>query len=140
MGNCCEARTVDKIYQFESERSQGNGHVLSTKGSKRRSIVVDSAYEIETADLTSIDLDIFALSKKNNRKRTYVRLIQRMVADNMVDLPEVNMATFQVTLETLWQSFNDYNVGYHNDMHCLDVAQMNYILLKTGPDCLAIQL
>jgi len=25
-------------------------------------------------------------------------------------------------------------------MHCLDVAQMTYILLKTGPDCLYNQL
>ena len=25
-------------------------------------------------------------------------------------------------------------------MHCLDVAQMSFILLKTGPDCLAVQL
>ena len=33
-----------------------------------------------------------------------------------------------------------YNVSYHNDLHNLDVAQMTYILLKTGPDSLAIQL
>mmetsp|Transcript_27202 Transcript_27202/g.36346 ORF Transcript_27202/g.36346 Transcript_27202/m.36346 type:complete len:83 (-) Transcript_27202:654-902(-) len=34
----------------------------------------------------------------------------------------------------------DYNVSYHNDMHCLDVAQMTYILLQTGDDCLSKQL
>ena len=25
-------------------------------------------------------------------------------------------------------------------MHCLDVAQMTYIVLKTGPDAMAVQL
>ena len=63
-----------------------------------------------------------------------------MVADNMMELNGINTATFQHTLETLWHEYSDYNVCYHNDMHCLDVAQMTYIVLKTGPDAMAIQL
>ena len=33
-----------------------------------------SAAELETVDISSIELDIFRLSKRNQRKRTYVRI------------------------------------------------------------------
>ena len=138
MGNCCESRTVDKMYETNLSTGSSRGNAAG-KG-KRRSIVVDSSFELETADLTNIDLDIFSLSKRNTRKVTYIRLMQRMVQDNMLEVRQINAATFQNTLETLWSSYADYNISYHNDMHCLDVAQMTYILMKTGPDSMAIQL
>ena len=43
-------------------------------------------------------------------------------------------------MEKVFDNCRSYNVSYHNDLHNLDVAQMTYILLKTGPDSLAIQL
>ena len=77
MGNCCESRTVDKMYETNLSTGSSRGNAAG-KG-KRRSIVVDSSFELETADLTNIDLDIFSLSKRNTRKVTYIRLMQRMV-------------------------------------------------------------
>ena len=83
-------------------------------------------------------MDIFRLSKRNTRKLTFVRLTQRMVAENLQDLPMINATILQDCLETIWQSYQTYNVSYHNDMHNLDVCQMTYILLKNGPDSMAI--
>ena len=99
---------------------------------------IDSS-ELETVDIESIDLDIFALSKRCSRKQTFVRITQRLVADQLQVLP-VSVATLKTFLETVWQSYRGYNVSYHNEMHNLDVAQMTHILLNTGTDCISVQL
>ena len=46
----------------------------------------------------------------------------------------------QEFLECIWQTQRDYNVTYHNDMHCLDVTHMTYLLLQTGTDNFSVQL
>ena len=84
-----------------------------------------------------MELDIFRLSKRNQRKRTYVRITQRMVADNLAELPMINATTLERCLGSIWENCRSYNVSYHNDMHNLDVGQMTYIILKTGPDSMA---
>ena len=91
-------------------------------------------------DLASIDLDIFALSKRNTRKRTFLTLTQHFVQTNLQFVPEISLNMLQDFLSAVYAWYEQYNVSYHNEMHSLDVAHMSYVLLKTGPDCLALQL
>ena len=35
--------------------------------------------ELDTVALNTIDLDIFALAKRNKRQKTFVRIVQRLV-------------------------------------------------------------
>ena len=60
-----------------------------------------------------------------------------MVADNLANLPMIDTRILDNCLGKIWQCYRSFNVTYHNDMHSLDVSQMTYILLKTGPDCMA---
>ena len=60
-----------------------------------------------------------------------------MVADDLADLRMINATTLEKCLESIWENCKSYNVSYHNDMHNLDVGQMTYIILKTGPDNMA---
>lgn len=96
--------------------------------------------ELETVSIDSVDLDIFALAKRNKRKPTFVRIVQRLVEKPLNLMPQINQEVMQQFLERIWQKQRDFNVSYHNDMHCLDVAQMTYILLQTGADSFTIQL
>jgi len=54
--------------------------------------------ELETLDVGSIDLDIFAISKRNTRMKTFVRMSQRLVADNLQALPQINQAVLRATI------------------------------------------
>jgi len=92
---------------------------------------------LQTVDIGSIDLNIFALCKANTRKRTFVQLAKRFVAEDLPQVPAINPGKFGTFLDTVFDNYRSYNVSYHNDMHNLDVAQMTYILLKTGPDALS---
>ena len=96
--------------------------------------------ELQTVDIGSLELDIFALAKRNQRKATYVTLTKRMLAEALQNLPQIQMGVLDSFLERVWQTQRDFNVSYHNDMHCLDVTQMTYILLQTGPDSFSTQL
>ena len=97
--------------------------------------------DLATVDIGSIDLNLFALCKANTRKRTFVQLSNRLIEEEFRQLPEsLDQAKLNSFLEALFANYHSYNVSYHNDMHCLDVAQMTYLLLKTGPDCLSVQL
>lgn len=81
-------------------------------------------------------MNLFALCKANTRKRTFVELGQRFVGDDLAKVPQLQIEKLNLFLESLADNYREFNVSYHNDMHCVDVAQMTYILLKTGPDCL----
>ena len=63
-----------------------------------------------------------------------------MLDDNVRKLRDIDTDVLDTFLYTIFASYKEYNVSYHNDMHCLDVAQMSHILLKTGPDCIVMQL
>lgn len=91
-------------------------------------ITEEEECELDTIDISSIKLDIFALCKRNKRLKTYVELTQRLVAYNLQVLP-INMQVFKKALTAIWNVYFSYNLSYHNDMHSLDVAQMTYVLL-----------
>ena len=46
-------------------------------------VIGDKNDELSMLDLACIDLDIFALSKRNTRKRTFVTLTQHFVQTNL---------------------------------------------------------
>ena len=63
-----------------------------------------------------------------------------MLDDNVRKLRDIDTDVLDTFLYTIFACYKEYYVSYHNDMHCLDVAQMSHILLKTGPDCIVMQL
>ena len=69
-----------------------------------------------------------------------MQLSRRFLADNLVHVPEIDHNVLNNFLEALFDVYKGFNVSYHNDMHCLDVAQMTYILMRTDSDCFADQL
>jgi len=83
---------------------------------------MDSEHDLQTVDIGSVDLDIFALCKANTRKKTFVQLTRRFVADDLLQLPSIDQNKFTTFLETVFDKCRSYNVSYHNDMHNLDVA------------------
>ena len=51
------------------------------------------------------------------------------------------LARLDETLDAFWMGMRRYNVTYHNDMHCLDVAQMTFIVLCSEDlDAIGIRL
>jgi calcium/calmodulin-dependent 3',5'-cyclic nucleotide phosphodiesterase len=110
-------------------------HYQATRTVPEESIV-ETNTNLLTVDIGSIDLNVFALCKANTRKRTFVQLAKRFVVEDLPQVPAINQGKYSTFLDTLFDSYRSYNVTYHNDMHGLDVAQMTYILLKTGPDSL----
>ena len=73
-------------------------------------------------DICNLDLDIFALAKRNTRKRTFVTMTKRFLDTSLQFVPEITEESVTRFLETIWQTYRTYNVSYHNDMHSLDVA------------------
>ena len=96
--------------------------------------------ELQTVDIGSVELDIFALAKRNKRKVTFVTITKRLLEQPLQNLPQISDGVLTSFLERIWQTQRDYNVSYHNEMHNLDVAQMTHILLNTGTDCISVQL
>ena len=96
--------------------------------------------ELDTLDIGSPDLDMFGICKRNTRKRSFIQLTKKMITQPMRALPQISEQVLEQFLGQIWQGYRDFNPSYHNDMHGLDVAQMTYILLETGSDCLYQQL
>lgn len=58
--------------------------------------------ELSMLDLASIDLDIFALSKRNTRKRTFLTLTQHFVQTNLQFVPEISLDKLQLFMSTIF--------------------------------------
>ena len=58
--------------------------------------------ELSMLDLASIELDIFALSKRNTRKRTFLTLTQHFVQTNLQFVPEISLDKLQLFMSTIF--------------------------------------
>lgn len=58
--------------------------------------------ELSMLDLASIELDIFALSKRNTRKRTFLTLTRHFVQTNLQFVPEISLDKLQLFMSTIF--------------------------------------
>ena len=58
--------------------------------------------ELELVDICNLDLDIFALAKRNTRKRTFVTMTKRFLDTSLQFVPEITEESVTRFLETIW--------------------------------------
>ena len=58
--------------------------------------------ELELVDICNLDLDIFALSKRNTRKRTFVHMTKRFLDTSLQFVPEIDEDHLTNFLETIF--------------------------------------
>ena len=53
-------------------------------------------------DICNLDLDIFALARRNTRKRTFVTMTKRFLDTSLQFVPEITEESVTRFLETIW--------------------------------------